>query len=93
MSYVVPERPGATLVDTGTLSRREAMLVLTRKAGEKIHIGDHITITLLSSHGGRVRIGIDAPPVIRVMRAELQGHPEALGERIPLPAADLVVVS
>ena len=38
------------------------MLVLTRKAGEKIVIGDDITITILDVRGDGIRIGIDAPP-------------------------------
>jgi carbon storage regulator len=47
------------------------MLVLTRKAGEKVIIGDNIIITLASCDGGRVRIGIDAPGEVKVVRAEL----------------------
>jgi carbon storage regulator len=47
------------------------MLVLTRKAGEKILIGGNITITQVSCDVGRVRIGIDVPPEVSVMRAEL----------------------
>jgi carbon storage regulator len=47
------------------------MLVLTRKAGDKIVIGDNIAVTLLSCDKGRVRIGIEAPPEQRVVRAEL----------------------
>jgi len=47
------------------------MLVLTRKIGEKIHIGDDVVITVLDVSRSRVRIGIDAPDDQRVMRAEL----------------------
>ena len=47
------------------------MLVLTRKVGEQILIGDGIAVTVVKiSHGG-VRIGIEAPPDTSVVRAEL----------------------
>ena len=47
------------------------MLVLTRKADEQILIGDDIKITLVRVRGNSVRIGIDAPKNIRVVRGEL----------------------
>jgi carbon storage regulator len=47
------------------------MLVLTRRAGEKIRIGDEIEVTVLRMSGDRVRIGIDAPREIRVLRTEI----------------------
>ena len=47
------------------------MLVLTRKADEQILIGDDIKITLVRVRGNSVRIGIDAPKHIRVVRGEL----------------------
>ncbi len=47
------------------------MLVLTRKPGEKIKIGDDIVISVLDVGKGNVRIGIDAPRNITVMRDEL----------------------
>jgi carbon storage regulator len=46
-------------------------LVLSRKLGEKVYVGSDITITLLEVMGSRIRIGIEAPPHIRVLRAEL----------------------
>ena len=48
-----------------------AMLVLTRKADEQILIGNDIKITLVRVRGNSVRIGIDAPKEIRVVRGEL----------------------
>jgi len=48
------------------------MLVLTRKVKEQIVIGDNITITLVRMQGNSVRIGIDAPKDVRVIRGELQ---------------------
>ncbi len=47
------------------------MLVLTRKTQEQIHIGDNITISILKLKGNTVRIGIEAPRDIRVLRGEL----------------------
>ena len=47
------------------------MLVLTRKIGESIQIGENVTIEVLEMQGGRVRLGITAPPDIDVHRSEL----------------------
>lgn len=47
------------------------MLVLTRKAGEGIVIGDDIRITVVELKGGGVRIGIDAPRTTKVHRLEV----------------------
>ena len=46
------------------------MLVLTRKRGESLHIGNGIVITILDVRPSRTRIGIDAPQSIRVQRDE-----------------------
>jgi carbon storage regulator len=47
------------------------MLVLTRKPGEKIIIGGNITVTVCQMEGNKVRIAIDAPRHIRILRGEL----------------------
>ena len=47
------------------------MLVLTRKAGEGIIIGDDITIKVIEMKGGGVRIGIDAPKTSKIYRQEV----------------------
>jgi len=47
------------------------MLVLTRKLGEAILIGDNVKISILEIEGDKIRIGIDAPREIKVMREEL----------------------
>jgi carbon storage regulator len=44
------------------------MLLLTRKKGEQITIGDDITITVVKLKGGQVRIGIDAPKEVHIQR-------------------------
>jgi carbon storage regulator len=48
------------------------MLVLTRKYQEKIRIGDNITITVLRTKGKAVRLGIEAPANVPVVRGELR---------------------
>ncbi|MCD6551755.1 carbon storage regulator CsrA [Thermotoga sp.] len=47
------------------------MLVLTRKVGEKIVIGDEIVITVLKIEGNSVKIGIEAPEHVKILREEL----------------------
>jgi carbon storage regulator len=47
------------------------MLVLTRRVGEKIIIGDDISITIVEVSGERVRVGITAPRSVRVDRQEV----------------------
>ena len=47
------------------------MLILTRKTGETITIGDNIQIQVLSVKGGQVRIGVDAPRETLVNRKEV----------------------
>ena len=48
------------------------MLVLSRKAGERIWIGDDISVTVVRISGGGVRIGIEAPKELPVVREELK---------------------
>ncbi len=48
------------------------MLVLSRKIGETITIGDNIKVSVIRLEGGRVRLGVDAPSDVRILRAELE---------------------
>jgi carbon storage regulator CsrA len=52
------------------------MLVLTRKLGEKILIGDDITITVVDIGKSRLKLGIEAPAGHHILRSELVGEPE-----------------
>ena len=47
------------------------MLVLSRKKEEAIRIGDEVTIKVISIKGGVVRLGIDAPKEVSIVRSEL----------------------
>ena len=50
------------------------MLVLSRKESESIKIGDSIEITLVRVSGDRVRVGIQAPSDLLILRGELEQH-------------------
>ena len=63
------------------------MLVLSRKEGERISIGDNITLIVSKVNGNRVTIGIEAPRDIKVVRGELQlqAGTEIESEAMPIP--------
>lgn len=48
------------------------MLVLTRKLTEKLYIGDGISVTVLRVGGGQVRLGVEAPAEVPIVRGELR---------------------
>ena len=60
------------------------MLVLSRKVGQRIVIGDNITIVVNRVAGNRVTLGIEAPDDIHIMRGELEKHQREFGS----PAAE-----
>jgi carbon storage regulator len=47
------------------------MLVLTRKLGEVIRVGDSVTVRVLEVKGNQVRLGVEAPPDVRIYREEV----------------------
>ena len=60
------------------------MLVLSRKRGGVVRVGDHISIHVISINGNKIQLGIDAPEGVKILRAELcdsvddaqsKGHP------------------
>jgi carbon storage regulator len=56
------------------------MLVLTRKVGERVWIGDDIAVTIVKLAGGGVRLGIEAPPKYVVVRDELKARTSSSDE-------------
>ncbi len=59
------------------------MLVLTRKPEEVLLIGDQIRIKVISTHGNRVRLGIEAPPNISIQREEMSWQPAGMEKIFP----------
>jgi carbon storage regulator len=59
------------------------MLVLSRRPGEQVRIGDDITLTVIEAVGGRIKLGIDAPRHVPVWREELGGLRGGLPARVP----------
>lgn len=57
------------------------MLVLSRKESERIRLGDSIVVTIVRVSGDKVRLGIEAPPDVLVLRDELKPL------TLPLPAS------
>lgn len=51
------------------------MLILTRRVGEAVQIGDNITIRVLGVKGGQIRIGFEVPKEVNVVRTELLTRP------------------
>ena len=60
------------------------MLVLTRKLMEKLYIGDAICVTVVRLEGGQVRLGIEAPREVAVLRAELATREREPSHRPPI---------
>ena len=66
-------------------ARRFGMLVLSRKPGESIRINDNITINIVSVGPGRVKIAIDAPKDVTILREELvNGQSDCVLSAVPV---------
>ena len=69
------------------------MLILSRKINEKVIIGDDITVSIIEIRGDQVRIGIDAPKIVKVFRQEvfdaIKAENKAASQSIPvIPQVD-----
>ena len=62
------------------------MLVLSRKESERIRLGNSIVVTVVKIAGDRVRVGIEAPDDILVLRDELEPHALEHGAEVPIPS-------
>ena len=67
------------------------MLVLSRKVGERILIGDKISVTVVRITGGGVRIGVEAPPEMTVIRHELKEQLDPRQTPAPVRARPVTV--
>ena len=69
------------------------MLILTRRVGETVMIGNDVTVTVLGVKGNQVRIGVNAPKDIAVHREEIYERikrEEDQDSRSPAPTSNLV---
>jgi carbon storage regulator len=69
------------------------MLIITRKPGQKIMLGDDVTVEIISVSGSSVRLGIAAPPSVRIYREEIwasvkEQEAEAAVPEEPAPSED-----
>ena len=62
------------------------MLILTRRSGETVHIGDDVLVTVLAIKGNQVRIGIKAPRSVAVDREEIFERKRTEGAARQAPA-------
>jgi carbon storage regulator len=67
------------------------MLVLTRRAGESVMIGDDVIITVLEARGDVIRLGIQAPRDVQVHREEVYHELQAANQEAASPTEDAVV--
>ena len=58
------------------------MLLLTRNKGQKIHIGDNIVLGICGVQGSHVRIGIQAPRDVKIVRSEIAHKFDVNGKRV-----------
>jgi carbon storage regulator len=60
-------------------SQERVVLILTRRIGETLNIGDNVTVTVLSIHGHQIRLGVSAPKEVTVHREEVYERIKSAG--------------
>ena len=68
------------------------MLVLSRKEGEKLVIGDNITVVVSRVAGNRVTLGIEAPADVRIIRGELKAQDKEVQKVVTMRRAATVTI-
>ena len=68
------------------------MLVLSRKEGEKLLIGDNITLVVSKIAGNRVTLGIEAPADVKIFRGELGRPTEGRRDVVPMQRASQITI-
>ena len=66
------------------------MLVLTRRAGESVMIGDNVIITVLEARGDVIRLGIEAPREVQVHREEVYRELQAANREAASPTEEAI---
>lgn len=51
------------------------MLILSRRVGETLQIGENVQVVTFAIHGNQIRLGIEAPPDVVIIRKEIQQYP------------------
>jgi carbon storage regulator len=72
LKQILKASVGLSLRELAVAAKENFMLVLTRKVGEKLIVGNSVVVEVLKAQGGRVRIGIEAPHEIPVYREEIR---------------------
>jgi carbon storage regulator len=70
-------------------TKEKAMLVLSRKTGEKIRIGENVTVTIVRIGPNNVRLGIDAPRDLNIVREELCVNEPVLNQQHGSPESSV----
>src|SRR5262245_24583242 len=83
-------RMSDTELDGKATRREKTMLVLTRRVGEEIVIGGENRVIVTAVRGDRIRIGIDAPPSVRVDRQEIHQRITGLSNSLRNKARPLI---
>ncbi|MDX1927669.1 MAG: carbon storage regulator [Pirellulaceae bacterium] len=68
------------------------MLVLSRKEGEKLVIGDNIVLVVSKICGNRITLGIEAPADVKILRGELKGEPDKSSQVVPMRRAATMTI-